>query len=130
MSLTKLSLGGNNDVIYKLFPPRECLVSDIPAGDGNIEKLFLRCEHSRKEPFKQLVNSYLEHVHMSLRLSENARDRRKLDPSQKFWTKNPKAICRIYILTGFSYSVGERGENPRIVKAAHVITIQNIPLFA
>jgi hypothetical protein len=40
MLLTKLSLGGNNDVIYKLFPPRESLVSDIPAGDGNIEKLF------------------------------------------------------------------------------------------
>jgi hypothetical protein len=36
-------LGGNNDVIYKLFPPRETLVSDIPAGDGNIEKLFLQC---------------------------------------------------------------------------------------
>ncbi len=40
MSLTKLSLGGNNDVIYKLFRPRESLVSDIPAGDGNIEKFF------------------------------------------------------------------------------------------
>jgi hypothetical protein len=40
MSFTKLSLGGNNDVIYKLFPPRESLVSDIPAGDGKIEKLF------------------------------------------------------------------------------------------
>jgi hypothetical protein len=40
MSFTKLSLGGNNDVIYKLFPPRESLVSDIPAGDGNIEKHF------------------------------------------------------------------------------------------
>jgi len=36
MSLTKLSLGGNNDVIHKLFLPRESLVSDIPAGDGNI----------------------------------------------------------------------------------------------
>ncbi len=43
MSLTTLSLGGNTDVIYKLFPPRESLVSDIPAGDGNIEKLFLQC---------------------------------------------------------------------------------------
>ncbi len=43
MALTKLSLGGNNDVIYKLFPSRESLESDIPAGDGNIEKLFLRC---------------------------------------------------------------------------------------
>jgi hypothetical protein len=41
MSITKLFLGGNNDVIYKLFPLRESLVSDIPAGDGNIEKLFL-----------------------------------------------------------------------------------------
>ncbi len=45
MSLTKLSLGGNNYVIYKLFPPRESLVSDIPAGDGNIEKLFLQCTY-------------------------------------------------------------------------------------
>jgi hypothetical protein len=33
-------MGGNNDVMYKLFPPRETLVKDIPAGDGNIEKLF------------------------------------------------------------------------------------------
>jgi hypothetical protein len=40
MSLTKLSLGGNNDVIYKLFPPRESLASDILAQDGNIEKLY------------------------------------------------------------------------------------------
>jgi hypothetical protein len=40
MSITKLSLGGNYDVIYKLFLPRESLVSDIPAVDGNIEKLF------------------------------------------------------------------------------------------
>ncbi len=43
MSLTKLSLGGNNDVIYKLFPLRESLASEIPAGDGNIKKLFLQC---------------------------------------------------------------------------------------
>ncbi len=40
MSLSKLSLGGNNDVIYEIFPPRESLVNDIPAGDGNIEKPF------------------------------------------------------------------------------------------
>jgi hypothetical protein len=26
-----------------LFPPRESLVSDIPAEEGNIEKLFVRC---------------------------------------------------------------------------------------
>jgi hypothetical protein len=39
MSLTKL-LGGNMAGIMKLFPPRKSLVSDIQAGDGNIEKLF------------------------------------------------------------------------------------------
>jgi hypothetical protein len=39
MSLTK-RLGGNYDYIYLLFLPRESLVSDIPAGDGNIETLF------------------------------------------------------------------------------------------
>jgi hypothetical protein len=32
---------GNNDVIYKLFPPRESLISDIQGGGGNIEKLFI-----------------------------------------------------------------------------------------
>jgi hypothetical protein len=32
-------------------------------------------EHSRKEPFKQLVNSYLEHLHMSARPVENACDK-------------------------------------------------------
>jgi hypothetical protein len=43
MSLTKLSQGVNYDVISKLFPPRGSLLSDIPARDGNIEKLFLQC---------------------------------------------------------------------------------------
>jgi hypothetical protein len=38
---TKLSLGGNNDVINELFLPRGCfLVSDIPAGDGKLVNLF------------------------------------------------------------------------------------------
>ena len=40
MSHTKLSMGGKYDVIYKLFLLRESLVSDIPAGDGNNDKLF------------------------------------------------------------------------------------------
>ncbi len=35
-----LSLGNNYDVIYKLFLPRESLVSDNPARDGNIETVF------------------------------------------------------------------------------------------
>ncbi len=40
---TKLSLGGNNDVITALFLPRGSLVSDIPARDGKLVNLFLRC---------------------------------------------------------------------------------------
>ncbi len=36
MSLTKLSLAG----IVKLFPPRDSLVSDIPAGDRKNDNLF------------------------------------------------------------------------------------------
>ncbi len=40
---TKLSLGGNNDVITELFLPRGSLVSYIPAGDGKLMNLFLRC---------------------------------------------------------------------------------------
>jgi hypothetical protein len=39
---TKLSLGGNNDVITELFLSRGSLVSDIPAGDGKLVNLFLR----------------------------------------------------------------------------------------
>ncbi len=40
---TKLSLGGNNDVKTELFLPRGSLVSDIPAGEGKLVNLFLRC---------------------------------------------------------------------------------------
>ncbi len=42
-SRDKLSLGGNNDVITELFLLRGSLVSDIPAGDGKLVNLFLRC---------------------------------------------------------------------------------------
>jgi hypothetical protein len=48
MSLTKLSPVGDRKIgnlfyvprIIKLFPTRECLVSDIPAGDRKIGNLF------------------------------------------------------------------------------------------
>jgi hypothetical protein len=39
MSLTKLYLAGK----IKLFPARESLVSDIPAGDRKIVNIFLQC---------------------------------------------------------------------------------------
>ncbi len=42
MSLTNLFLGGNNLYMTSLVPPRLSLLSDIPAGDGNIENLFLQ----------------------------------------------------------------------------------------
>ncbi len=45
---TKLSLAGNNDVITELFLPRGNLVSDIPAGDGKLVNLFLRCIFYRR----------------------------------------------------------------------------------
>ncbi len=52
IGLTKLSLGGNNLYMPSLFPPRESLVSGIPAGEENIENPFLRCSliHSKKFP--------------------------------------------------------------------------------
>jgi hypothetical protein len=59
MSLTKLSLGGNYDVIYKLFPSRESLVSDIPAGDVKMANLFLQCtvgSHRSRENNSKAVN--------------------------------------------------------------------------
>jgi hypothetical protein len=40
MSLTKHNK-------FKLFPARERLVSDIPAGEGEIVNLFLQCRCSR-----------------------------------------------------------------------------------
>jgi hypothetical protein len=39
MSLTKLSLGGN----YQIISPRDSLLNDIPAGDRKMAKLFLQC---------------------------------------------------------------------------------------
>jgi hypothetical protein len=39
MSLTKLSLGGNNSII----PRQGEFVIDIPAVDGKTAKLFLQC---------------------------------------------------------------------------------------
>jgi hypothetical protein len=52
MSLYILSLGVNKDVICKLFPPRESLVSDIPAGERNIKKLFLPCTTGAVRKFR------------------------------------------------------------------------------
>ncbi len=51
---TKLSLGGNNDVITELFLPRGSLVSDIPAGDGKLVSLFLRCIFVLRLQFRRL----------------------------------------------------------------------------
>ena len=46
-----------------LFPPRESLVSDIPAGDGNVANLFLQCTHSKEKASRSRVrrSAYTEH---------------------------------------------------------------------
>jgi hypothetical protein len=52
LTSTKFSLGGNNLYMTSLFPPRESLVSDIPAGVENIEKLFYGVVwHNRRSKF-------------------------------------------------------------------------------
>jgi hypothetical protein len=40
LSLTKISVAGNNLYKTSLFPPRESLVSDNPARDGKIVTFF------------------------------------------------------------------------------------------
>jgi hypothetical protein len=42
MSLTKLTSGRNNSVMTSLFPSQGEF-GDIPAGDGKVANLFLRC---------------------------------------------------------------------------------------
>ena len=64
-------LGGSNDVIYKLFPPRESLVSDILTGDGNIEKLFL-CYIFENDLLHQLVQVVLADVFISRNMLRRA----------------------------------------------------------
>jgi hypothetical protein len=56
---TKLSLGGNNDVITELFLPRGSLVSDIPAGDGKLVNLFLRCNNLFQLDYDEFVRMML-----------------------------------------------------------------------
>jgi hypothetical protein len=50
--LTKLSLPRN----IELFPAREILVSDIPAGDGKIANVLLECKNGSLPPFLNPVN--------------------------------------------------------------------------
>ncbi len=47
MSLTKLSLAGNN--------LKESLISDIPAGDGKIANLFLQSRGRQREKLGELT---------------------------------------------------------------------------
>jgi hypothetical protein len=50
MSLTKLSLAGNNLIIAG---QRDCLVGDIPAGDEKIANFFLQCTPGCPAPFQK-----------------------------------------------------------------------------
>jgi hypothetical protein len=55
---TKLSLGGNNDVIAELFLPRGSLVRDIPAGDGKLVNLFLQCGVTHRKRVQERLCTY------------------------------------------------------------------------
>ncbi len=65
MSLTKLSLGGNNSI----FLSRESLVSDIPAGDGKMVNLFLKCTNVNLAPnISQLCIAWCHEVRKAKRI--------------------------------------------------------------
>ncbi len=52
--------GGNNDVIYKLFPPRESLASDIPYRDGIKKLSFLTvqlCYYIQKVTYRGCISN-------------------------------------------------------------------------
>ncbi len=59
MSLHIYSTGALIVNMMSLFPPRESLVSNILAGDGNIKKLFLRCISKILEEFLVGEEEYL-----------------------------------------------------------------------
>ncbi len=54
MSLTKFSMGRNNLYMTSQFPPRESLVSDIPAEDRNIEKPFFTVQRPQSALYQVL----------------------------------------------------------------------------
>jgi hypothetical protein len=43
--------------LIKLFPPRDSLVSAIPAEDGNVANFFLQCTHSKEEASRRRVRA-------------------------------------------------------------------------
>jgi len=88
MSLTKLSWA----VIIKLFPPRESLVSDIPAGDGNIANLFLQC--IARLPQSPLSPSLLS-GHNIWRRQENIPAFLAAGPCI-FYTENSRILCYVW----------------------------------
>jgi hypothetical protein len=81
---TKLSLGGNNDVITELFLPRGSFVSDIPAGDGKLVNLFLRCCLHLLKYLATYTNEPAEsRLHISERIEyQEAYDRLFLGPTK------------------------------------------------
>jgi hypothetical protein len=67
----KLSLGGNNLNMTSLFPPRESLMSDIPAGDGNIEKLSTRRPYlikTREREIQKIQTAFYSFSHLFVQL--------------------------------------------------------------
>jgi hypothetical protein len=92
---TKLSLGGNNDAITELFLPKGSLVSDIPAGDGKLVDLFLRCKKTISSTFqlRLALENFASPLNLRL-ISHNYvpplnSNKKMLDNYNKFiWSRN------------------------------------------
>jgi hypothetical protein len=77
MSLTKLTLGGNYDVIFKLFLPREGLVSERPNGplDSSFyiklkfSKLYLPMRRTKSTKVLEAMNPMTKAKHMMMELA-------------------------------------------------------------
>jgi hypothetical protein len=65
----------------KLFPARESLFSDIPAGDGKTANLFLQCRRNQtegerraeKERYKQCILTWVESCQAGLQTERERR---------------------------------------------------------
>jgi hypothetical protein len=58
--LSDFSGPSQDDTNQKLFPTRESLVSDIPAGDGKINNLFLLCSMVKRSPLYCMLGLILQ----------------------------------------------------------------------
>ncbi len=90
MSLTRLSLGRNNDVIYKLLLPKVSLISDIPGWGREYRKPFFTVHVKNSWVTAPTTSLPSQHEHNYLPLSfSNSRS-----PSLSLWSDLPASYWR------------------------------------